>query len=334
MPLLKSILDKGWNSLPITQKKRIWNHWFDSTTPGDIILQLTADEQAWLSEHPVVRVPVIDFPPYIYWNNGPRGIAVDTLNLAGSKIGVKVTYSQQTSRDEALQAVRSHEKADLLPGVESTPENRRSFVFSENQKSFPLVLFTRAKEKGIYGLEALAGQSVSVEKDFGTATLLNRRFPKIKVLEFDTTPEALKAVSSGRATAYVGMLTIAQHHIGKQGLNNLKVAAATGLDELKLATAVRQDWPELASILNKGISAITTEEQSAISRKYLAVEVQQTFDYRSLVKWVPAVLLLFACITFWNYQLRRKVAARTESLKKAHEQLRHAEKLSAIGQLS
>ncbi|MCK5916250.1 MAG: transporter substrate-binding domain-containing protein, partial [Deltaproteobacteria bacterium] len=205
---------------------------------------------------------------------------------------------------------------------------------------------------------------------FGIAALLNRRFPKIKTLVFDTTPEALKAVSSGRATAYVGMLTIAQHHIGNLGLNNLKVAAATGLDELKLAIAVRQDWPELASILTKGISAITTEERSAINRKYFVVEVRQTVDYRNVAKWILAILLLFAGILLWNYQLRRKVAAgtevlrkhkeqletvvgertrelqesndkleqrveeRTESLEKAHEQLRHAEKLSAIGQFS
>jgi hypothetical protein len=149
LPQLKSILDKGWNSLPTAQKERIWNRWFDSTTPGDNLLELTADEQAWLSKHPEVRVPVIDFPPYIYWDNGPRGIAVDTLNLVGRKAGFEVIYPQQMNRDEALEAVRSHEKVDLLPGVESTPENRRAFVFSENRKSFPLVIFTRDKEKGI-----------------------------------------------------------------------------------------------------------------------------------------------------------------------------------------
>ncbi|MBE9580274.1 MAG: transporter substrate-binding domain-containing protein [Proteobacteria bacterium] len=370
LPQLKSILDKGWNSLPTAQKERIWNRWFDSKTPGDNLLRLTAEEQAWLSKHPVVRVPVIDFPPYIYWDNGPQGIAVDTLNLAGSKVGFKVAYPQQMSRDEALEAVRSHEKVDLLPGVAFTPEHERSFDFSKTQNSFPLVIFTREKEKGIYGLEALAGQSVAVDKSFGTAALLNRRFPKIKLLVFDKTPEALKAVSSGSATAYVGMLTVAQHHIGLLGLNNLTVAAATGLDELKLAVAVRQDWPELASILTRGISAITTDEQNAIRRKYFVVDVQQTFDYRSMGKWILAILLLFAAILLWNYQLRRKVAKgtavlrkhkqeleivveertrelrksrdnleqrveeRTESLEKAHEQLRHAEKLSAIGQFS
>ncbi len=370
LPQLKSILDKGWNSLPTSQKERIWNTWFVGSTPGDNSFQLTVDEKAWLSEHPLIRVPVIDFPPYIYWDNGPRGIAVDTLSLVGRKAGFKVSYPEQMTREEALVAVRNHEGADLLPGVQATPEHKRTFSFSKSRKRFPLVIFTRNKEEGIYGLEALAGQSVGVDKHFGTAALLRHRYPKIKVEEFDTTSAALKAVSSGKVTAYVGMLTIAQHHIGTLGLNNLKVAAATGLDEVKLAAAIRQDWPELASILSKGIAEMTTRERNAINRKYFVVDVQQTIDYHNAAKWVLAVLLVFIGILFWNYQLRRKVAQgtavlrrhktdleavvekrtrelqesndsleqrveeRTASLEKTYEQLRHAEKLAAIGQFS
>ena len=334
LPLLKSILDKAWYALPTAQKERIWNRWFDSSRPGDNFLYLTDNEQAWVGKHPVVRVPVIDFPPYIYWDNGPQGIAVESLKMVGNNAGFKIVFPKKMTRAKALDALRSHEDFDILPVVERTPELMRSFQFSKSQRSIPLVIFTREKEKGIYGLEALAGKSVAVDKSFGTAALLRRRVPQIQLEEFDSVPEALKAVSSGKVTAYVGMLTTAQHHIGLLGLNNLKVAAATGIDELKLAVAVRRDWPELASILSKGIASITPAERNSIYRKYFVVEVKQTVDYRSVAKWVVAIFLLFACILLWNFMLRRKVAKRTASLEKAHEQLRHAEKLSGIGRFS
>ena len=321
LPILKSILDKGLSHLSITQKNRIWNRWFGSKEPVINPLQLTAKEQAWLHKHPIVRVPVINFPPYIYWENGAQGVFVEILDLTARNAGFQVDYSQQMDRNEGLEAVRKHEEFDLIPGVERTPEREKNFGFPKNKRRFPLVIFTRDKEKGIYGLDALAGKTVAIEKNGVLAELLSRRFPKIKLLSFDTTADALEEVSSGQATAYVGALAIAQHHIGTLGLNNLKVAADSGLDDLQLGVAVRKDWPELISIINKGRAAITPEERNAIFRKHFVIEVNKAVDYRNFWRWLLGLALFFAFILFWVYLLKRKVAQRTAELQQHQEHL-------------
>ncbi len=140
------------------------------------------------------------------------------------------------------------------------------------------------------------------------------RFPEIELFLCAGDDEALMAVSNGSATAYVGALTIAQHHIGHLGLNNLKVAAATGLDNLQLAVAVRKDWPELVSILNKGLAAISQQERNTIKRKYFIIDVNQKVDYRSLGWWLFGILSLFVVILLWNRLLQLKVTERTASL--------------------
>ena len=319
---LKSILDKGWNFLPTAEKERIWNHWINSKKRGVPSVILTSDEQAWLRKHPVVNIPVVDFPPYLYWKNGPQGVFTEIMGLTAQKGGFEVVYQQQMTRQEAMEAVRNHEEqADLVPGIERTPENEESFGFPSNKHNFPLVIFTREKERGVYGLHALAEQIVAVEKDFNIANVLSRRFPKMKLLFVDDAAEALLAVSNGNATAYVGAVTMAQHHIGHLGLNNLKIAATTHLDAIRLGLAVRKDWPELVSIINKARLTISPEERNAIYRKHFVIDVHETFAYQNMWQWLLGIALLFASVLLWNFLLRRKVAEGTAELRQHKEQL-------------
>lgn len=318
---LKSILDKGWYFLPTAEKERIWNHWINSKKKDAPSVILTLDEQTWLRKHPVVRIPVVDFPPYLYWKNGPQGVFTEVMEMTARKGGFEVVYQQQMTRQEAMEAVRIHEHADIVPGIERTPEHEELFGFPSNKHNFPLVIFTREKERGVYGLDALAEQTVVVEKDFNIANVLSRRFPKMKLLFVDTADEALQAVSNGNATAYVGVVTIAQHHIGHLGLNNLKVAATTDLDDIRLGLAVRKDWPELVSIINKARLTISPEERNAIYRKHFVIDVHETFDYQALWQWLLGIALLFASVLLWNFLLRRKVAEGTAELRQHKEQL-------------
>jgi PAS domain S-box-containing protein len=296
-----------------------WN--FNALSGAETGLQLSEEERVWLQQHPLVRVPVINFPPYIYWDDEPRGIAVDILRLVARKAGFEVVFSEQMTRSAAMEAVRTHETADLIPSVELTPEHEKMYCFTCNHKDFPLVIFTRKEEMEIYGLEALAGKTVAVEQWLQLVDVLKRCYPEINLLPVAGAAEALQAVSNGTATAYIGTLVTAQHHIGSLGLNNLKVAAAADLDDLKLRAAIRKDWPQLASIINKGVLAITPEERNAINRKHFVINVNQTVDYRSLGWWLLLIVLLFAFILFWNRLLQRKVAERTATLKKHQEGL-------------
>ena len=316
LKILKSILDKGWNILPFSEKQRIWNRWFANEQPDANPLELTAEEQKWLRNHPLVRVPIFDFPPFIYWDDGAKGISVETLNFAGRKAGFELTYTQEMGRLEALETVRTHEKGDLMPGVSRTPEREGSFGFTTDRRGFPQVIFTRDTQQGIYGLEALAGHTVAIEKGSEIHDILTRLFPEIELLLVKDTGEALQRVSIGNATAYVGTLMVAQHYISRLTLNNLKVAAATDLGDLKMAVAVRKDWPLLVSILNKGLDSITPEERSAISRRYFSMTVEHRTDIRRIAWWGGGILavtgLFFFIILRGNRRLKKEVVERQQ----------------------
>lgn len=296
----------------------------EAIATNQLILQ--PEEQIWLQQHPVVRVGVIHAPPYQFWDNGPKGISVEILNLIAAKAGFQVEYLQSVSWAESLEEIRDHKKVDLLLIAKRTPKRESFLSFSRDYLDHPYVIFTRNDEKCIFSLEDLFGKTIAIEKGVVIQEHLAEKFPQIKQLLVDDAEGALAAVSHSKADAYIGNLTVAQYHIVQMGFSNLKVAAPAKLDSQNIAFASRNDWAELSVILTKGLDAISFDEYNTINRKYFSVEVEQSFDYSKI--WWPllTIILIVFTILFWNIILRRKVNTATKKLRQELK-LRHESEL-------
>ncbi len=273
-------------------------------------------------EHPVIRARVGNFPPYMIWDNGPMGISIELLDLIAEKAGFQIDYKYDVmSWPEALVNIRNHEKVDLLPTAKHTKEREDFLVFSKDYLKLPWVIFTRQNEQSVFSLEDLTGKTIAIEKGYVLQEKLAKEYPQIKQYLVSHADEALAAISENRVDAYIGNLTVAQYHITHLGITNLKVAAPTDLGYHTQAFAMRDDWPELASILDKGLAAITPEERSAITRKFFTLKVNKEADYTHIL-WVLLTFFIVICfILFWNRLLHRQVVERTCELKRHQERL-------------
>lgn len=226
---------------------------------------------------------------------------------------------------EALENIRNHTKVDLFPTAQRAREHDDFLLFSRDYLKLPWVIFTRQDEKNVFALEDLTGKTIAIERGLVLQERVAREFPKIRQKLFDSVSDALAAVSESQVDAYVGNLTIAQYLIAHAGFTNLKVAVPVNLGYNTQAFAMRDDWPQLASILNKGLNAITPEERSAINRKYFTVEVTQSVDYTSLKIFLLITGTILISTLAWNTLLRRKVVERTADLEKELERRRTSE---------
>ncbi len=77
---------------------------------------------------------------------------------------------------------------------------------------------------------------------------------------YDTAEEALLAVASDKVEIYIGNLTTTNYIVKNMGISNVRVAS-TIENENGLAFAIRDDWPILKSILEKGLNAVTEAEK-------------------------------------------------------------------------
>ena len=130
----------------------------------------------------------------------------------------------------------------------------------------------RSTTTDIFSASDLIGRTVAVEKGFYTIDLLKKDFPGIKLLIVDNTLDALKAVSSGKADAYIGTQYVGSYLIKKFIISNLKTVGFLGDDPNKIYMGIRKDWPVLRDILNKGLASISDEEKQQILRKFIILD--------------------------------------------------------------
>ena len=111
-------------------------------------------------------------------------------------------------------------------------------------------------------------------------------------------------------TVRVGNLAIASFLIKRNRFTNLVVAAGTPYGQHTQGMAVRNDWPALASLINKGLAVMTPAQINAINQKWGAVEVRPQIDYTLVWQVVAGATLIFLAVFYWNRRLASEVAIR------------------------
>lgn len=273
-------------------------------------VNLTAAEKAWLRDHRTLRVGSDPASPpfeFIDAEDGYRGIASDYMRLLSERLGFETTIAPSSSWSEVIKLGKSR-AVDVLSCAVDTPERRTYMRFTRPYLKFPVVIITQLKTPYVGGLKDLSWLRVAVVRDFASHEFLQRDYPDIQLVPVETPREGLEAVSSNKVYAFVENLGSATYLISKHGFLNLKVAASTPYD-FELALAVRNDWPELFSIMEKGLNSIGVEERNAISRKWLTLKYEHELDpahYWNLVKVGGGAVIVLVLILLWNVQIRRR----------------------------
>jgi signal transduction histidine kinase len=174
-------------------------------------------------------------------------------------------------------------------------------------------------------LENLTGKTVAVIKDYLVHKELAENYPDISLVFCKNNKDALKAVSSGKAFAFIGGLLSTPLMINEYGLTNLKAAAPSKLQDATVAMAIRNDWPELRDIINKVLDAMPVDEKAAILNKWSSVRIEYGIRLADIFKWLlvvasgaSSIVLLFV---FLNRSLAKKVRERTVELESSSKSL-------------
>jgi len=287
---------------------------------------LSYEERNWLKLHKVIRVAGPKaFPPFHYYEKGEsaKGIAADYIRFLADVIEIELKPSINLPWPQVLEKAEKRE-IDIIDCAAKSVERRKYLSFTQPVLSFPLVIITRKDASFISGLNDLHGKKMACIRKIMTYDWLIR--DKIKIIpQFVDTPlDALQSVSEGDSDAYIGNLAASSYLIDKYGLFNLKVAAPAPYGNYELYIAVRSDWPELVSILNKTLRAMNPEDHAAIRNKWLSVRYEHGIRPSDILKWVllavACVLPVLIVILIWNRRLNKEIETR-KLIKKGNEKL-------------
>lgn len=342
---LATILDKALASITDKEMNDIYEKWFiiiDDLSAG---IKLSAEEKEWIKTHKNIRLGVDpEFIPFEFVNEQGdyQGITSDYIALLNKRLGLKMQVVKGLTWSEAVKQAKNKD-IDVLPCVGITEERKDYFMYSKNYISFYRVIITRDTINFIYSIEDIHHLKIGVQQNSSHYGYLIEQ-TTIKPLVFKSFQDVLLALSTGEVDACIGNAAVAAYWIEALGLSNLKIAAPVSSELQTLHFAVRDDWPQLVSIINKGIDSINTREKRAITTKWINLNVQSATNWKKIIFWVIVVLLIviiiFTVIIYWNRILvteinnRKKVEKALEytnrQLKVAKENAESANRAKSI----
>lgn len=275
-PILTTALNKALASVTPEEHRAIRRRWLgQSSIDADHGLKLTRAEKAWLADHPQIRIGVDPaYAPYSFKaSDGEyRGVAPDYIAHIGEMLGVEMQMLPNLDWPQILQGSRDR-TVDVIATATKT-EDRESFLdFTSVYIPTPLVIMTQVGKSDISNPRDLIGRRVALVEGYSSGLRVLREYPGVDAMMVATPLDGLQAVATGEADAYVGVLGINIYLSSKHGITNLQVAGPYELVEDGQRFGVRNDWPELATILDKALKAIPETEKLRIMRKWVPITV-------------------------------------------------------------
>ena len=262
-------------------------------------------------------------------------IAEDIIKLASKNVGINLTFERKKGWSEVLSEVKQ-KKLDFALGTGETKNKKTYGLFTKPYITFPLVIATKNDVSYISKTSDLRGKIVAVGKNYTAHAFLRDTYPNIKLLVVSDSDEALKAVSNNKAYAMIDILPVVAHKIQQLNLSNIKISGDTEY-KFEVKSLIRNDYPELVSILNKGIDSIDEKTKNEILSRWLAVKYVKEINYTSLIEVILGFTLLIILIVYYkNIKLKKSyntLKSTLIDLDKTRENLISSEKMAHVGEL-
>ncbi len=234
-------------------------------------LSLTAEEMDYVRQHPVLRVPNANWPPFSYRRNGEDvGHSMDLVRILAEKVGFRVQVAYGPSWNQFMEMAREG-KVDVMPFLARTPERNESFLFTSPYLRVVDTIFVRKDRLPEFRSPAdLSGKRVAVIRGVYEEEAMRKTFPDVRLVPMEDATGIMRAVSTGDVDAAVDSDKVGNFVIRREGLGN--VAGAFEVNEpqfsLDLRMATSKNNPMLRNILQKALSVVTEAEFLELSTRW------------------------------------------------------------------
>ena len=292
------------------------------------------------ADKPVRSITVVvpeNFPPFVYRDEGSgiRGLSPDLWKLWEAHTGIRVDLRPLPVA--RFQELMLSGQADVLDVVSSNEARRKLVDFSAAYASSEVVIFVHKSIQGIVDIGSSKGFLVGAI-DGGICADALKANGSTNLKPYPTYEAMVAAAALGEVRVFCG-----HRHLGSYLLSRLGHADdfrnTPPIFSAPMRWAVPKGKVDMARLVTEGFASIAPTERQAIEDKWLGAPVETLYAalYLRYAGYTFLALLgIGAALLVWNWQLRRRVAARTASLSQTLDTLRAAKQaaLAANRQLA
>lgn len=174
------------------------------------------------------------------------------------------------------------------------PQLLEKVVLSRPYLAGQSVVFTLPEYPAVLDMSDLDDKVVALRTPGKYPEIIARKYPKLRLLRFDTADEVLLAVVEGRADAAIGTDWTLQPFLDRKYASELNVSRPRTDVESQARFASRSDEPILASIIDKSLDSLRTMDESKIREKWLRSANYGAPNWRTILKYNTVELVTIA----------------------------------------
>jgi len=289
-------------------------------------LVLSPKEDAWLAAHSDISFTGDPnwLPFEAFDENGTYiGLVANYLATFEERLNIHFTKQVSTSWEDAVNMATSG-KADVISDVLANETVSRTHIFTHAYLTSPLVVLSREVGSPIRDLNELGDSPIGIIKEYGYVWDLWDAYPQTNMVDVDTIQDGLTKLLDHRIDYLVVSQTIGQFHIAKaHHTNNLHIRGQLPIN-IELGLAVRKDWPELVSILNKAIASLSPQQRYQIAESWYFKNSSYFQDNRDLWRLAGLTFAVVIILLGWV------VMVRLQHYRLTRREQRYAQALAAI----
>ncbi len=185
-----------------------------------------------------------EFPPYTFFKDGQlTGFDIELITLVAQQLNRPV-YIKDMSFDGLVIEAQQGRIDVIAAGLTETAERAKRLYFTPAYiTNDPFVILTTQAKK-VTSLEQLVGKKVVVNEGF-TAEQFMEQQPNITLIRLATVSEAILAITTGQADAFVSAQVAITPFLKQQTTQNIVATPLPNTGD-SIALAISRKKPELA----------------------------------------------------------------------------------------
>jgi len=321
--ILKSILEKAYNQVSLTQEVELKKKWIDSEVDTGNLNTLEKKEKKYLENKKEIKMCIDpDWMPFEKNDNGKHiGMTSEYMQYFEKILDVPIIMVPTKSWSESL-SYGQERKCDIFSLVMPTPERRKYLDFTKPYMSVPLIIATKLEQPFINNIGSIINKPIAVVKGYAYIELLKIKYPSIKLVTVENLNEGLEKVLKGTIFGFIGALPTVGYSIQEKYIGELKIAGK--FDETwDLGIGVRNDEPILKDIFQKAINSVSEQKKQDILNKWIAVKFHNVMNYNYLWKASLLFIIILLIILYKN----RTMNAFNKKLSQANKDIKEQQQM-------